>query len=92
MSYEEQLHKAIEKNNYELCVELVVNKKCEVNKPVNSKYPLCLACENNSYEIAQLLINVKYLENKLYLLFGIEFRTTCPIFFVLKLVETRKNI
>lgn len=57
MSYEEQLHRAICKGNYDLCNALIM-KNCDINKECNRKYPLCLACENNYYEIAELLINV----------------------------------
>ena len=55
MSYEEQLQKAVEKGNYELCNELLL-KSCSVNVPVNKKYPLCIACEENNYDICELLI------------------------------------
>ena len=57
MSYEEQLHKAIDKGNYELCNELIL-RKCDVNAQFNNKFPLCLACRNNFADIAQLLIKV----------------------------------
>ncbi len=57
MSYEEQMHKAITKGNYEMCRELI-NKKCDINKSFDKKFPLCLACEHNYYEIAELLIKV----------------------------------
>lgn len=60
MSYEEQLQKAIQKNNYELCQELIEKRHCDVNKSHDRKYPLCLAAENNSYEITKLLIQVTY--------------------------------
>lgn len=55
MSFEEQLHKAIIKGNYELCNE-IVKKKCNLDKHYDFKLPLCLACEYNQYEIAELLI------------------------------------
>lgn len=61
MSYEEQLHKAITKGNYELCNELII-KNCNINKSFNKKYPICLACEHNYYEIAELLIKVSFLK------------------------------
>ena len=57
MSYEEQLHKAIVKGNFELCNELIL-KNCDVNVQFNKKFPLCLACEHNFFEIAELLIKV----------------------------------
>ncbi len=57
MSYEEQLHKAIVKGNFELCNELIL-RRCDVNEQFNKKFPLCLACEHNFYEIAELLIKV----------------------------------
>ena len=57
MSYEEQLHKAIVKGNIELCNELIL-RRCDVNEQFNKKFPLCLACEHNFYEIAELLIKV----------------------------------
>lgn len=63
MSYEEQLHKAIVKGNYELVNELIL-RKCNINKQHNRKFPLCLACEHNYYEIAELLIKVR---NKLWI-------------------------
>jgi hypothetical protein len=59
MSYEEQLQRAICKGNLELC-KLILLKKCDINKEFNRKYPLSLACENNYYEIAELLINVSF--------------------------------
>ncbi len=59
MTYEEQLNKAISRGNYELCYELIVNKKCDLNKPYMRRYPLCVACESNEYEIARLLIEVR---------------------------------
>ena len=46
MSYEEQLQKAVEKGNLELCNELLL-KSCNVNVPVNKLYPLCIDCEQN---------------------------------------------
>ncbi|CAF0957382.1 unnamed protein product [Brachionus calyciflorus] len=55
MSFEEQLHKAILKGNYELCVE-ILKKKCDLTKSYDHKLPLCIACEYNQYEIAELLI------------------------------------
>ena len=55
MSFEEQLHKAILKANYELCFE-ILKKKCDLTKSYDHKLPLCLACEYNQYEIAELLI------------------------------------
>ena len=60
MSYEEQLHRAICKGNFELC-SLLLLKNCDINKECNRKYPLCFACENNYYEIAELFINVDLL-------------------------------
>jgi len=57
MSYEEQLHKAIVKGNFELCNELIL-RRCDVNEQFNKKFPLCLACEHNFHEIAELLIKV----------------------------------
>ena len=61
MSYEEQLHKAITKGNYEMCIELI-NKKCDINKSFDKKFPLCLACEHNYYEIVELLIKVCFFD------------------------------
>lgn len=58
MSYEEQMHKAIVKGNYELCKELIVDKSCDVNKQVNKRYALGLACEYNYIQIVELLIKV----------------------------------
>jgi hypothetical protein len=40
MSYEEQLHKAITKGNYELCKELI-EISCDINKEFDKKFPLC---------------------------------------------------
>jgi ankyrin repeat protein len=57
MSYEEQLQAAIKKANIELCQELL-NRNCNLSKLLNRKLPLNLACENNCYEIAELLIEV----------------------------------
>ncbi len=57
MSYEEQLQKAIEKGNFELCKELIL-RGCNLNAPCNNKFPLCISCEYNYYEIAELLIQV----------------------------------
>ena len=57
MSYEEQLHKAITKGNLDLCKLLILNE-CDINVQCNNKFPICLACEHNFYEIAALLIQV----------------------------------
>jgi hypothetical protein len=68
MPFEEQLQRAILKNNLELCKEIL--KNCTIadmnsaenysNKSNKWRYHLCLACENNLIEIAQLLIKVNH--------------------------------
>ena len=50
MSLEKQLNNA----NYDEC-KTVLNYKYEYDK----SFPLCLACENNNYDIVELLIKVK---------------------------------
>jgi len=57
MSYEEQLQTAIKKRNIELCKELL-SRNCNLSKQKNRKLPLNLACENNCFEIVELLIAV----------------------------------
>lgn len=59
MSYEVQLQRAITKGNVELCQELI-ELGCNVNEQDNNKFPICLACEYNNYEIVELLIKVKF--------------------------------
>lgn len=58
MSYEEQLHKAIVKANFELARELVEERRCDVNAAASKRLPLGLAAEYNILPIVQLLIKV----------------------------------
>lgn len=58
MSYEEQLHKAIVKANFELARELVEERRCDVNVAASKRLPLGLAAEYNILPIVQLLIKV----------------------------------
>jgi ankyrin repeat protein len=55
MTHEEQLQRAITKGNADLCTELIA-LGCDVNRQVDNKFPICLACEYNQYEIAEMLI------------------------------------
>ncbi len=55
MTHEEQLQRAITKGNPELCAELIA-LGADVNLQVDNKFPICLACEYNQYEIVELLI------------------------------------
>jgi len=56
MTYEEQLQRAITKGNTSLCTDLVVTHGCDVNLQVDNKFPICLACEYDQFEIVDLLI------------------------------------
>lgn len=58
MSYEDQLHKAIVKANFELIRELVEERRCDVNVMASKRLPLGLAAEYNSYPIVELLLKV----------------------------------
>ena len=62
MSKEQLLYEAIENGCFSEVKRLLQNKTDYdiVNKEYNKKYPLCWACENNNYDIVDLLIKVKY--------------------------------
>lgn len=65
MSREQLLHEAIENGCLVECKRLLLNGNDIVNKEFNKKYPLCWACENNNYDIVELLIKV-LLNHKIY--------------------------
>lgn len=60
MSYEDQLHKAIVKANFELVSELVEERRCDVNVMASKRLPLGLAAEYNSYPVVELLLKVSF--------------------------------
>ena len=65
MSKEEQLYEAIDNNNYAQCHKLLnehINSNI-LNAKYKQKYPLCVACENNHFELIQLFLKVKLIEN-----------------------------
>ena len=72
MSKEEKLYEAIVNNNYAECEKLLTEYAYSniLNTSYKQKYPLCVACENNSYDLVELFLKVN-LENlyKIFLYF-----------------------
>ena len=59
MNKEQQLYDAIENKNYAECKQILTESKQNIlNKDFKQKYPLCLACENNHYELVELFLEV----------------------------------
>ena len=58
MSKEEELHEAIGRNDYQKCKRLIEVDSDILNKQLNYKYPLFLACGNSQYELVELFLKV----------------------------------